>query len=67
MNPRPYLLISGMVFGLVTIVHATRVANGWTFGLGPWMIPMWVSWCGVVGPAILSVWAVTLALRSSAE
>ena len=29
MSARPYLLISGIVFGLVTILHAIRVANGW--------------------------------------
>jgi hypothetical protein len=64
MNTRPYLVISGIVFGLVTIFHAARVANGWMLGLGPWLIPMWVSWCGVLGPAILSVWALKLAVRS---
>ena len=65
MSNRPYLVVSGIIFGLVAILHATRVANGWMFGLGPWMIPMWASWCGVVGPAILSVWAFKLASRST--
>ncbi len=64
MDSRCYLIISGIIFGLVTIFHAARVANGWILGLGTWMIPMWVSWCGVVGPALLSVWAFKLAVRS---
>lgn len=65
MSNRPYLVVSGIVFSVVAMLHATRVMNGWSFELGPWMIPMWISWCGIVGPATLSVWAFKLAARSS--
>jgi hypothetical protein len=64
MNNRSYLVVSAIVFGLVAILHAIRVVNGWSLDLGPWAIPIWVSWCGVAGPAVLSVWAFRLAGRS---
>ena len=53
MTSRPYLLISGTVFGVVAVVHLLRSLNGWSFELGPWTVPMWVSWLGTVGPAVL--------------
>jgi len=65
MTFRPYLLISGVIFALVALVHMARVANGWSLQLGPWAIPMWASWCGVVVPATLSALGFRLAARSN--
>jgi len=64
MNVRPYLLISGVAFCLVAILHLLRVLNGWELQYGPWAVPMWVSWGGAVFPGILSVWAFRLAGRT---
>ncbi len=57
MNPRAYLVISGAVFGLVALGHLLRVVNGWTLVIGSWSVPMWISWLGTLGPAVLCVWA----------
>jgi hypothetical protein len=35
MNTRPYLLISGVVFLLVALLHLVRVLNGWELQYGP--------------------------------
>lgn len=64
MNARPYLLVSGVVFLLVALLHLLRALNGWELQYGPWTVPMWVSWGGTVGPVLLSVWAFLLAARS---
>jgi hypothetical protein len=64
MSRDPYLVISGVIFGVVALLHFLRVVNGWAFEVGPWSVPMWVSWLGTVGPAVLCVWAFRLASRS---
>ncbi len=64
MNRRAYLVISGIIFGVVAVLHLLRVVNSWAFQLGSWWIPMWVSWLGMVVPALLCLWAFWLATRS---
>jgi hypothetical protein len=64
MNVRTYLLISGVLFCFVAILHFLRVISGWELLVGPWSVPMWVSWVGTVVPGVLSVWAIRLAGRT---
>jgi hypothetical protein len=64
MGDRPlrlYLLVSGVIFGIVAVLHLVRLAGDWRFDLGPWSIPMWMSWGGTLFPAILCSWAFRLA------
>ena len=63
MNPRPYLVISGILFGLVAILHLLRLVNGWAVTVGPWSAPMWISWMGTLFAALLFVWALRLASK----
>ncbi len=63
MNERNYLIISAVIFGVVAVIHLVRAVNGWAFELGPWNIPMWVSWIGAVIPAGLSVLGFRMAFR----
>jgi hypothetical protein len=66
MPHRSYLLVSGAVFAVVAALHLLRVVNGWNFVIGPWDLPMWVSWLGASGPGLLAAWAFRLAaVRSS--
>ena len=62
-NVRAYLLISGVIFGVVALLHLLRIINAWTVQLGPWVVPMWVSWAGLAIPALLCVWAIRLAVK----
>jgi hypothetical protein len=64
MNSKPYLLVSGVVFSLVALLHLIRVLNGWPMELGDYAIPAWVSICGTIGPGILAVWAFRLTSAS---
>jgi len=66
MSTRVYLLISGIIFGLVAVAHLLRVVNRWELVLGPWSLPMWVSWLGTVVPALLCIWAFRLASKYEA-
>ena len=62
MQQRPYLLTSGVIFGLVALVHLLRVVNGWSFEIGPWSLPIWASVLGTVVPGLLCIWALRLAV-----
>ncbi len=57
---RLYLLLTGVLFGVVAAAHLVRVLNGWAVAVGPWSVPMWVSWLGTAVPGALSVWAFRL-------
>ncbi len=63
MGRRQYLIISGLIFAIVALMHLCRVFTGWSFQLGTLMVPMWVSWIGAIGPAGLSIWAFRLACK----
>ena len=62
-SARGYLLISGVIFGLVAVLHLLRVVNGWPFQVGTWSVPMWPSWLGVLVPGVLCGWAFRLGRR----
>lgn len=63
MNDRVYLVVSGTFFGFVAVGHLLRVVNGWAVEVGPWSVPMGVSWVGTIFPAVLCVWAFWSASR----
>ncbi len=63
MNDQIYFFISGFIFGCVTLLHFLRLINHWVIVLGPWSVPLWLSWFGLVIAGGLSVWAFRLARR----
>ncbi len=60
---RVYLFVSGLMFAVIALLHLLRLVNGWQLELGPWSLPMWVSWGGAIGPGLLSAWGFRLATR----
>ncbi len=52
-----YLLVSGIVFGLISLLHFVRALYGWQFQIDMWSVPLWVSYCAVVGAGMLSACA----------
>ena len=63
MGPRLYFLVCGCIFGAVALLHLLRLVNGWGLVLGPWPLPMWLSWTGALVPALLCMWGLRLASR----
>jgi len=59
-NTRAYVVISGVLFGLVAVVHLLRVVNGWTFEVGPVSVSIGASWVAFVVTAVLCAWAIRL-------
>jgi len=58
-----YRTISGVVFGLIALLHGIRAALQVPAQVGSTSIPVWVSWVAVVVAGALCVWA----FRSSRE
>jgi hypothetical protein len=63
---RSYLVISGIIFGLVAVGHLARLVYHWPVQVGEWSTPMWPSWGGMAVAGILSLWAFSL-LRQKCE
>ena len=48
-------VVAATIFGIVTFVHAIRIANGWPFTIGTIALPMWLSWIAVFVAGLLAV------------
>ena len=57
---RAYALVSGLLFGVVTLAHILRLANGWPVQVAGWVVPLELSWIGAVVPGALCAWAFKL-------
>ncbi len=40
---RPYIIITGLIFTLVSLGHLLRLIFGWSIVIGPFTIPIWLS------------------------
>jgi hypothetical protein len=60
---RAYLMVSGLLFGLVAVLHVLRLAYGLTVQVGSWTVPLDASGIGAVVTAALCAWAFALARR----
>lgn len=64
-SQRLFLYIVAAIFLVVALLHLMRLINGWPVIVGDWLVPLSVSWGGVVVPASLSVWALMIARSKS--
>jgi hypothetical protein len=62
---RAYLLISGALFGIVALAHMHRLLRHWAIDIAGHIVPLGVSWLGLLLAAGLSVWALRLLRGSS--
>jgi len=51
-----YAAVSALIFTVVAIMHVLRVINRWTVAIGPYNVPMNVSWAALVVSALLAIW-----------
>ena len=63
MGHKSYCTVSGILFVLVAVAHLIRIVYGMTIQVGNIMVPMQVSWLGLIVPAALAVWAFRTASR----
>jgi hypothetical protein len=62
-NQHAFLLISGIIFGLVALMHAVRLALRLQVRINQRDIPMWLSVGGLIVAAGLCFWAFWLLFR----
>ena len=63
MSQKTFTIIASMIFGVVALFHVLRIFLGWPAVIGGWMVPMWVSWIGLVVAGGLSYLGINLAMR----
>jgi hypothetical protein len=51
-----YAVVSALIFAVVTLAHLIRISKRWTVQVGPFTVPMSVSWIGLVIAALLTIW-----------
>jgi len=54
-----YAAVSALIFALVALAHLVRIIKRWTVEIGPYEVPMAVSWVGLVVAALLAIWGFT--------
>lgn len=62
---RAYLWVSGVVFGVVALVHVLRIAYAWPVQIAGLTVPVEVSWIGLIVAGGLCVWAISLVRRAA--
>jgi hypothetical protein len=55
--PSKYVLVSGVLFGVIAVVQAVRALNQWPVHVGGFDVPVWVSWVAMIVAGSLCVWA----------
>jgi hypothetical protein len=54
MGQRPFTLIAALIFGLMAVVHAYRIATHFPVVVGSHTIAQGLSWIAVIFTAVLS-------------
>ncbi len=55
--PSKYVVVSGVLFGVIAVVQAVRALNQWPVHVGDFVVPVWGSWVAMVVAGSLCVWA----------
>jgi hypothetical protein len=61
---RTYIQVTGVVFGVVALVHVARLILDWPVQLAGWAVPTWVSWIAIFAAGAFCVWAFRLVGRA---
>jgi hypothetical protein len=63
MQAKPFIAITTLIFILVALAHAFRLYQQWPLQVGPYAIPVYVSWFGLAIAAVLAIWGIALLRR----
>jgi hypothetical protein len=48
MEQRTFVMVAGVIFALVALIHLIRICLGWPAVIGGWSVPMWASWVALI-------------------
>lgn len=54
MTQRTFSLFTAVVFSLISLGHALRLVRGWQVTIDGAVVPVWLSWLGLVIAAYLA-------------
>lgn len=57
MSQKTFLLITGIIFLAIFLLHGLRLVYQWDAIIGGWTIPFWFSYVAFVGSGLLSFFA----------
>jgi hypothetical protein len=63
---RTYLVVSGVIFGAVALMHILRLSLNWQAEVAGWSVPLWISWLGLGVAGALCAWGLRLAAKRTA-
>jgi len=63
MQAKPFIATSTLIFILVAAAHACRLYQQWPLQVGPYAIPVYLSWLGLAIAALLAIWGIALLRR----
>lgn len=63
MREHTYVVIAGVVFTVVAIMHLWRVFTGSDLMIGDWDAPIWLSWFGIAATTFLAYTSFHFATR----
>jgi len=63
MQAKPFIAITTLIFFLVALAHAFRLYQQWPLQVGPYAVPVDLSWFGLVIAALLAIWGIALLRR----
>jgi len=55
--PRQYVVVSGVLFGVIAALQAVRALNQWPVHIDGFDVPVWASWIATIVAGSLCVWA----------
>lgn len=55
--PSKYVVVTGVLFGVIAVLQAVRAANQWAVHIGGFDVPVSASWIAMVVAGALAVWA----------
>jgi hypothetical protein len=58
------LRIAGTIFGIVAVIHLSRILSGAAVLIEGWSLPIWVNFMGFIGSGFLCIWLWLLSKNS---
>jgi hypothetical protein len=65
MSWKTYFLVTGIIFGLVTLAHALWIYMDWPVLIAGWSVPKSVSWIALIVAGGFALFAFRLLMRST--
>lgn len=63
MNQKNFLYLISVIFGLIFILHLSRLVFEWEVIFNGWFTPFWLSWIGLIIAGVLSYKAFRIAKK----